>query len=343
MNHQEQWMQRSLDLAKRGSGRTAPNPMVGCVVVKDDRIIAEGWHQQYGGLHAEAEALHNFADGGLPGDAVVYVSLEPCAHHGKTPPCADLLIRKGARKVVVAMRDPFAKVNGKGIDKLKHAGIEVTENVLNEAASHLNRRFMAAQKYQRPFVILKWAETADGFIAAEDRSRVQISGHAATLLLHRWRSEEAAILVGRGTLQYDNPLLNNRYWNSGLQPLRIILDPDLKGSMDSRVFSDSASLVWVMNTRRNETIGHVRYIAAEKDKFLPELMNALQAAGKQSLLVEGGPETLQRFYQAGIADELRIIRSKIFYLGKGIPAPNFGGTLVESGDTGEDEWEIFRV
>jgi len=336
-------MQRCLDLARQGSGHTAPNPLVGCVVVKDDRIIAEGWHKKWGGPHAEAEALARFSDGGLSSEAVVYVNLEPCAHHGKTPPCAELLIRKGARKVVIATRDPFADVNGRGVEILKQAGVEVIEDVLRQEALYLNRRFFTAQTRQRPFVILKWAETADGFMAAEDRSRIQISGHAARLLLHRWRSEESAILVGRGTLQHDNPLLNNRYWHAGPQPLRIILDPDLKCGVDRRIYQEAGSAVWVMNTRRNEVEGHIRFIAAPKELLLSRLIEVLHQEGKQSLLVEGGAETLRRFYQAGLADELRVIRSKKVLLGQGVPAPNFTGILTESGDTGEDEWRIFRL
>ena len=334
-------MRRCLELAERGRGFTRSNPLVGCVVVKDERIIAEGWHRAYGARHAEADALWQLGDGGLPSDSIVYVSLEPCAHHGKTPPCADLLIERGAKKVICALGDPFPEVNGKGFARLKAAGIEVVTGVLETAAAWQNRSFLHSVRKQRPFIILKWAETLNGLMAPEIPGRKQISGKAAQIILHRWRAEEGAICVGRSTVETDLPQLTNRYWGER-QPLRIVLDPQLKSRMDSLIEADADNPVWQVNTLQHQQTGNLYQIKCSDSAFLQDLMQALHTAGIRSLIVEGGPTTLQTFVQAGLVDEFRIIRSRNISWEEGIPAPQASGTVRERILTAEDEILIIQ-
>jgi diaminohydroxyphosphoribosylaminopyrimidine deaminase/5-amino-6-(5-phosphoribosylamino)uracil reductase len=335
------WMRRCLELAERGRGFTRSNPLVGCLVVKDDRIIAEGWHRAYGERHAEADALWQWGDGNLPSDASVYVSLEPCAHHGKTPPCADLLIERGAKKVICALGDPFPEVNGKGFAKLKAAGVAVITDVLAKEAAWQNRSFLHSVKTQRPFIILKWAETLNGFMAPKTPSRQQISGIAAQIILHRWRAEEGAICIGRNTLESDLPQLTNRYWGER-QPVRIVLDPHLKANPESLIQADANNPVWQVNTLQHTQTGNLHQIKCSDSAFLQNLMKALHTAGIRSLIVEGGPSTLQSFIQAGLADEFRIIRSRNISWEEGIPAPQANGIVKERILTTEDEILIIQ-
>lgn len=334
-------MGRCLELAERGRGYTKTNPLVGCVVVQNNRILAEGWHRAYGERHAEADALWQWGDAQLPSDATVYVSLEPCAHHGKTPPCADLLIHRGAKKVVCALGDPFPQVNGSGFARLREAGVEVINGILEKEAIWQNRIFLHNVRQQRPFIILKWAETLNGMIAPQPAARKQISGHAAHLLLHRWRAEEAAICIGRHTLETDQPQLTNRYWGNR-QPLRIILDPHLKVNSASLKRMGSESDIWLVNTVHKGSDGNIRWIQCSETNFLHDLMHALHLEGIASVLVEGGPFTLQTFIRAGLADEHRIIRSRHISWNEGIPAPNITGTLRDHLICQEDEILILQ-
>lgn len=334
-------MGRCLELAERGRGFTKSNPLVGCVVVKDERILAEGWHRAYGERHAEADALWKWGDAQLPSDATVYVSLEPCSHHGKTPPCADLLIERGAKKVVCALGDPFPEVNGKGFAKLNTAGIDVVTGVLQAEAAWQNRSFLYSVRKQRPFIILKWAETLNGFMAPDIPARQQISGKAAQIILHRWRAEEGAICIGRNTLESDHPQLNNRYWGER-QPLRIVLDPSLKSSPESLIQADANNPVWQVNSMQNTQIGNLHQVKCSDAAFLHDLIKALHEAGIRSLMVEGGPFTLQSFIQEGLVDEFRIIRSRNVSWNEGMPAPQAFGTVRERILTAEDEILIIQ-
>jgi diaminohydroxyphosphoribosylaminopyrimidine deaminase/5-amino-6-(5-phosphoribosylamino)uracil reductase len=334
------WMRRCFELAQRGLGTTAPNPLVGCVIVQQNRIIGEGWHQKYGGPHAEVAAVASSGLSRIPSDAVVYVNLEPCAHFGKTPPCANMLVELGAKYVVTAMQDPFPAVQGKGLQILREAGVFVVTDVLSEEARWLNRRFLCAVTQKRPWVILKWAETADGFMADLQAHRRQISGAAAQILLHQWRSEEGAFLIGRKTAQSDRAFLTNRFFGSR-QPLRIVADPQLALNPDLPLFNPQAK-TWILNEHKSHEDGHLRWVAYGSD-FFEVLFAQLQEAGIQSLVVEGGPETLQRFIAAGYVDEVRIIRSKKQYWGNGIPAPVVHGTLKESMQLKEDEVLTFAI
>lgn len=334
-------MHRCLELAERGRGFTHSNPLVGCVIVQHGRILAEGWHRAYGDRHAEADALWQWGEDRLPPDATVYVNLEPCAHHGKTPPCADLLIHRGAQKVVCALGDPFPQVNGRGFAKLQAAGIEVITGVLAQEAAWQNRSFMHSVRNNRPFIILKWAETCNGFMAPEPASRQQISGKAAHILLHRWRAEEAAICIGRKTFETDHPQLNNRYWGAR-QPLRIVLDPFLKCSPDKLLQSNPKQPVWQVNTIRNERLGNLEQVQCRENGFLNDLMHALNREGIRSVIVEGGAHTLRAFMEAGLADEFRIIRSRHVSWSSGVPAPSAYGRVREKILTAEDEIFIIQ-
>lgn len=229
MTNDELYMQRCLQLAQLAAGHTAPNPMVGAVLVHDGVIIGEGYHKQYGGPHAEVNCINSVAEEHkhLIPSSFIYVSLEPCAHYGKTPPCADLIIRNKIPKVVVGCRDPFKQVDGKGIEKLVNAGIDVTVGVLEKECRQVNRRFFTFHTQHRPYVLLKWAQTGDGKIASYSEERLLISNDISNKLVHKWRSEEAAILVGTNTALMDNPSLTNRLW-SGKSPIRLVIDMDLR-------------------------------------------------------------------------------------------------------------------
>ncbi len=234
MSTDEVYIKRCLNLASNGLGKTYPNPLVGCVILKNDAIIGEGWHKKAGGYHAEVDALENLTPGTKAEGATVYVNLEPCSHYGKTPPCAERLVREKVAKVVICNTDPNPMVSGRGIKLLQNAGIEVVSGVLEAEGRKLNRRFFHFHEKKRPYIIAKWAESADGYIAGEN-TQVLISDKLHRFEVHRWRSEEAAILVGSQTAQIDNPALNVRDW-TGNQPLRLVIDRKAKLNKDLQVF-----------------------------------------------------------------------------------------------------------
>jgi diaminohydroxyphosphoribosylaminopyrimidine deaminase/5-amino-6-(5-phosphoribosylamino)uracil reductase len=314
-------MHRCIELAQRGAGRVAPNPLVGAVLVHDDRIIGEGWHRQYGQPHAEVNCLASVteADSHLVPYSTLYVSLEPCAHFGKTPPCSRLIIDQKIPRVVVGCRDPFTEVNGKGIEQVKAAGIEVIEPVLEAACRELNRRFFTWVEQQRPYVILKWAQTADDFMGSGSADRLLISGSAAQQRVHRWRSEEAAILVGKRTALYDNPQLTNRYWN-GPQPVRVVIDSRLELPLSLHLFDGHARTV-VLNEQKHHPDGNPAYVQVPAKASVRELLQALYDLRLQSILVEGGAAVLQRFLEAGLWDEIRVLESRSKKAGTGLKAP----------------------
>ncbi len=300
----EGFMRRCLQLAALGAGHVAPNPMVGSVLTHSGSIIGEGYHEVYGGPHAEVNAIREAEERFGPEilrEATLYVSLEPCAHHGKTPPCADLIVSKGIPRVVVGIRDPFPQVNGKGIERLRISGVEVTVPVLENECRELNRRFFTVHTLERPYVILKWARSADGFMGKEGE-RVRLSGGLADVLVHRWRSEESSILVGARTALVDDPALTTRHW-PGPHPLRIVLNPGVVLPAGLKVLDEQAP-----------TLMHT-------DRDLNGLMHDLQRRSIQSVLVEGGARVLQSFLAAGLWDEIRVITARTTYLVNGIPAP----------------------
>ncbi|MCZ8133939.1 MAG: bifunctional diaminohydroxyphosphoribosylaminopyrimidine deaminase/5-amino-6-(5-phosphoribosylamino)uracil reductase RibD, partial [Algoriphagus sp.] len=288
MNH-TLYMRRALELAEWGRGYVSPNPLVGCVIVHGERIIGEGWHREFGGPHAEVHAIKAVENQSLLSESTVYVTLEPCAHWGKTPPCANLLVEKKVKKVVIAATDTNPLVGGKGIEILKKADIEVETGILEKEARWQNRRFFTQIEKQRPYVILKWAQTQDGFVARENFDSKWISNSQSRQLVHKWRAEEDAILVGKNTAAYDNPRLDVRDW-AGKNPVRVVLDSNLELSTSLNLFDQSIpTLVFNMvkaAAEENLEWIYVPQITAEA------ILQELQFRKIQSLIVEGGSQVL---------------------------------------------------
>ena len=344
MPNHEQYMQRCLDLAVLGMGSVSPNPMVGAVIVHEGRIIGEGYHQQYGWAHAEVNAVNevlakydNAAK--LLTASTIYVSLEPCAHYGKTPPCADLIIKHRIPRIIVGCRDPFEQVNGKGIEKLQEAGLEVIPGILEDECKWLNRRFFTSVQQKRPYVILKWAQTADGYFAPADGKQFWITGEESRRLVHKWRSEEDAIMVGKNTVTTDNPQLNTRHW-PGKSPKRVVIDRKLELPQSANIYDQSVETI-VFNEVKTDIQGKIKYIALEDfDRFVPQyILFQLYLQDIQSVIVEGGAHTLNSFIEAGLWDEARIFTGRV-ELGKGIRSPGIDGTISEHLHIGDDQLQI---
>jgi len=315
-------MRRAIQLASLANGYTAPNPRVGAVVVYQDKILGEGYHQAYGQAHAEVNAIAAVKkeDQKLLPKATIYVTLEPCFHQGKTPPCVDLILQHKIQRVVIACTDPYEKVAGQSIRKLKEAGVAVTVGVLEAAATKLARRFMTQVTQQRPYIILKFARSQDGFIGQIDK-QVPISNRLSKRLVHKWRAEESAILVGTNTALIDNPRLNNRLY-FGRHPLRLVLDRQLRIPTTGHLF-DGSTPTWVFTEKKPPAKQkNVTYIPLNfKGNRIQNLLQYLHEKRIQSVLVEGGSQLLQSFVQADLWDECRIFRSPKS-LGEGVAAPH---------------------
>lgn len=316
------YMYRCIELARLGASSVAPNPMVGSVLVHDQRIIGEGWHKQYGGPHAEVNCINSVSDADrvLIPSATLYVSLEPCAHYGKTPPCSQLIIQQGIKKVVIGCRDPFEAVNGKGIEQLIQAGIEVTMGVLETECIRLNERFFCFHQLHRPFIVLKWAQTADGFMAGNTSERLMITSASTNRLVHKWRSEEAAILIGTQTALADDPSLTNRLWY-GKNPVRMVIDKKLRLPAQLTIFKDGNPTI-VFNEVINKVEGNTSYIQLDqKTSTIAQILAYCHQQQLQSILVEGGATLLQSFLQEGVWDELRVLTNVTLTVESGLPAP----------------------
>ena len=334
-------MSRCLQLAKNGLGSTFPNPMVGSVIVCDGKIIGEGWHLKAGEPHAEVNAVNSVKNKALLERSTIYVSLEPCSHFGKTPPCSDLIIAKDIKKVVIGTVDPFAEVAGRGIKKLLDAGCEVLVGVLEKECQDLNKRFFTFHQKKHPFIILKWAESLDGFIAPDAASRqkqepVWITSKTSRQLVHKWRAEEQSILVGTNTVKADNPGLTTRDW-AGHSPTRIIIDRNLSLSKNAAVFDQKVNTLVITNSEaENKT--NLNYVKAEFDQNLPKhICEILYTEGLQSVIIEGGSQTLQAFIDANLWDEARVFKGNSI-LKSGVKAPVLMAiqdinTTTVSGDT----------
>ncbi len=319
------YMERALGLAASGCEWVSPNPMVGCVIVHEDTIIGEGFHRKYGEAHAEVNAIESVTNKALLPESTVYVTLEPCAHHGKTPPCAELLIKHGVKKVVICNEDPFPKVSGRGIALLKEAGIHTETGLLAEKGEELNKRFFKAHRTDLPYIILKWAETADGFMANPDGSPLKISGSLTDITVHRWRAEEDAILVGKNTVLNDNPRLNVRHWTENKQPVRVVLASYLETDPGRHIF-DNTQKTLIYNHRVSKTDKSTEYIQASE---LTAVLRSLKEKGINSVLVEGGRKVHESFIGQRLFDEIRVIKSAL-PLGTGISAPQLPpGILLE--------------
>jgi len=339
VNIQEKYIKRCIELAQNGFGTTYPNPMVGSVIVYEDKIIGEGWHKKAGEPHAEVNAVRSVKDKSLLKKATIYVSLEPCSHFGKTPPCCDLIIANEIPNVVVGTVDPNEKVAGNGIKKLIAAGINVTVGVLEKECNELNKRFFTFHQQKRPYIILKWAESEDGFLAPEkemdqDRKPVWITNQYSRQLVHKWRSEEQAILVGTQTVINDNPKLNTRDW-AGNNPVRVVLDQNNRISKDSFIFDDTVKTIVFTKSEINSSTENTVFESIDFDQnIIPQILTVLHQNQIQSVIIEGGLQTLQSFIDENIWDEARIFIGKTSF-GKGTKAPviskkNTTKTLVQN-------------
>ena len=321
MRDDEKYMSRCIQLAKSGAGNVAPNPMVGAVLVYENEIISEGYHQKYGEAHAEVNCINNIDEknNSLIEKSTMYVSLEPCAHHGKTPPCADLIIKNKIKKVIIGCQDIYKEVAGKGIEKLRNAGIEVVTGVLENECKALNKRFFTFHQKQRPYIILKWAQSVNGKIGSHNNERILISNDYSNRLVHKWRSEEAAILIGTNTALKDNPSLTTRLWK-GKNAVRIVIDKNLRLPLSLKIFNTETETI-IFNFIKNTFEKNLHFIKLNTKDFIKEMLHSLYENNIQSVLIEGGANTLQSFIDAGLWNEARIITSEKIILENGISAP----------------------
>lgn len=329
-NSHETYMQRCLQLASNGLSAAMPNPSVGAVIVHNNVIIGEGYTSAYGGNHAEVNAVHSVKDKSLLKEATIYVSLEPCSHFGKTPPCSDLIITHKIPKVVIGTIDLFAKVAGRGIEKLQKAGCEVTLGVLEAECVASNKRFFTFHQHKRPYVILKWAETQDGFIdkVRQENDPVQpnwITNMYSRQLVHKWRSEEQAILVGTNTAITDNPKLNTRNWY-GKSPVRVVLDRSLRVPLSYSLFDQTIKTI-VITAREKESQENLIFEAIDFSKNIAQqICDVLYKHELQSVIIEGGKQTLQTFIDANLWDEARVFKGNVLFQ-QGIEAPILQGNV----------------
>lgn len=331
MTTDEKYIRRCIELASNGLCNAAPNPMVGAVIVHNGKIIGEGYHARCGEGHAEVNAIRSVKDESLLKESTIYVSLEPCSHYGKTPPCADLIISKGIPRVVVGCIDPFSQVSGRGIRKLRDAGIDVTVGVLEDECKNLIRRFVTFNTRKRPYITLKWAESADGFIDInrENGSPVVLSTPITSMYVHKQRAEHKAIIVGRKTALLDNPSLTTRNWY-GANPLRLVIDRTLSLPSNLRLFDHTTpTLVFTEKEKAGEE--NLEYITLDFSKdILPQILTVLYERKIQSLLVEGGTTLLQSFIDSGLWDEM-FVEHSVKVLGEGVESPVIPkGTVMET-------------
>ena len=322
LNIHERYMQRCLQLAAMGAGKVAPNPLVGAILVYDGRIIGEGYHKKYGEAHAELNCINSVAetDKKLIALSTMYVSLEPCAHFGKTPPCADLIIKNKISDVIIGCSDSFEKVAGKGIKKLKAAAVHVTVGILETECLEMNKRFFTFHEKRRPYIILKWAQSNDGKIAAINGERIFISNEFTNRLVHKWRTEEAAILVGTNTALHDDPVLTARLW-PGNNPVRLVVDLNLKLPSSLKLFDGTVKTI-VFNCERQSEADNIVCQLIKKEENLPaQIATALYSLNIQSVIIEGGAKLLQSFIDEGLWDEARLICNEKMQIGEGLNAP----------------------
>ena len=328
LTEDETYMARCLALAALGEGFTAPNPMVGAVLVADKRVIGEGYHELFGSAHAEVNCIRSVkpADESLIEKATLYVSLEPCAHHGKTPPCADLIISRKIPKVVLGCLDPNPLVQGRGVNMLRAAGVSITLGVLENECKAVNRRFFTYHRYRRPYIILKWAQSFDRFLAGTGQKPTKISNPYTDRIVHKWRSREAAVLVGSGTAFSDNPQLTVRNWK-GPQPLRIVLDRNLGLPGNLHLFDRQIRTIVFNNLKEEENI-NLHFVKLDPAEMpLAGVLAALYGLHINSLLVEGGAKLLNEFISEGLWDETRIITNEEMQIKEGLSAPVLAGFL----------------
>jgi diaminohydroxyphosphoribosylaminopyrimidine deaminase/5-amino-6-(5-phosphoribosylamino)uracil reductase len=337
-------MSRCIELAKNGLGTTYPNPMVGSVIVYDGKIIGEGWHKKAGEPHAEVNAVNSVHDKSLLKNATIYVSLEPCSHFGKTPPCCDLIIKNKIPNVVIGTVDPNIKVAGNGIKKLMEAGVHVTIGILEDECNELNKRFFTFHQKKRPYIILKWAQTQDGFIAPLEKLEkkpVWITNTHSRQLAHKWRTEEQAILVGTQTVIDDNPRLNARDWY-GNNPIRLVLDQQNRIPKENEVFDNQTKTIVFSNSKSTISKENTTFEVIDfKQNIAPQIVDSLYKHNIQSVIIEGGLQTLQTFIDANLWDEARVFTGQITF-GKGTKAPFISKINSEKHAIDTDEFLIIR-
>ncbi len=338
MTPDEFFMTRALELARLGIGQVSPNPRVGCVIVHDNKIIGEGWHKKFGESHAEVNAIESVENKSLLKESTVYVNLEPCSHFGKTPPCADLLVKHQVKKVVVSNLDTNPLVVGSGVKKLTMSGVEVVVGVLEKTGRELNKRFFIFVEKQRPYVILKWAQTANRLVAQKNLESKWISNEFSRQLVHQWRSEEDAVLVGTRTASHDNPSLSVRDW-SGRNPTRIVIDRFLRLNSHLHLFDKKVKTI-CYNVLKHEEHKNLLFVRLDENNFVVDLINDLYKQKIQSVIIEGGAQTLQLFIEAKLWDEARVFTSSRTF-GEGILAPVFLGALTTEQFIQNDRLEIF--
>jgi len=338
LDQHEQYMRRAMDLASQGLGMVSPNPMVGCVIVYQGRIIGEGWHRKCGGPHAEVIAINSVEQKELLPESSLYVTLEPCFHYGKTPPCADLIISSGVKKVVIANQDPNPLVAGSGIEKLRSQGIEVVVGVSEKTGAFLNRRFFTFHQKKRPYIVLKWAQTSDGYLARSNYDSKWISNEYSRQLVHQYRGQEDAIVVGRNTAECDNPELTTRHWK-GKNPVRIVLDPGLKLDEGLKLFDGS-----VQTLRYNFIQSHkestVELVKVPQVGLFESIWKDLYQRQVQSVLIEGGATLLGSLISGNNWDEARVFTAPSAF-GKGIKAPTISTPYQEKRMISGDELRIY--
>ena len=344
MKIHEKYIKRCIELAKNGLGTTYPNPLVGSVIVYENQIIGEGWHRKAGEPHAEVNAVNSVKDKSLLAKSTIYVSLEPCSHFGKTPPCCDLIIAHKIPNIVIGTIDPFAKVSGNGIKKLMDAGRNVTVGILEDECNELNKRFFTFHKNKRPYVILKWAESQDGFLSPiykEEKKPVWITNQYSRQLVHKWRTEEQAILVGTQTVLDDNPKLDSRDWK-GNNPVRIVLDRTGKIPNNYFVKDNQSGTIIITEQENLQNSSKISFENAIFDSNLAfSVLDTLYKKDIQSVIIEGGKQTLQTFIDANLWDEARVFKGTNSFV-NGTKAPDFKGNLVSKETILNDELLIFK-
>ena len=340
MTIDQKYIHRCIELAKMGAGYVAPNPMAGAVLVYKERIIGEGYHQQYGHAHAEVNCINSVReeDKNLINASTLYISLEPCVHYGKTPPCTDLIITNRIKKVIIGCLDPYKEVAGKGIEKLMASGISVITGILEDECISLNKRFFIFHTKQRPYIILKWAQTANHKIAANGNERLLISNEYTNRLVHKWRSEEAAVMTGTNTALLDNPSLTTRFWK-GNNAVRLIIDMNLRLPGHLTIF-DADSTTIIFNNQKhtidfNNTVNEINngyYKISEEKNILQQIMDACFRLNIQSILIEGGAKLLQNFIDTGLWDEARVITNEKLIIAEGLAANALQGERLTAAE-----------
>lgn len=335
----EFYIRRCVELAQKAIGNTYPNPLVGSVIVHNGKIIGEGYHHKAGENHAEINAINSVEDKSLIPESTIYVSLEPCAHFGKTPPCALKIVELGFKKVVIGAMDSHDKVNGKGKKIIQNVGIEVVSRVLEKECIELNKRFFTYHEKRRPFIILKWAESGDRFMD-KDFKPTQISNSLTKQFVHQLRNNEHSILIGTMTALRDNPSLTTREI-VGRNPIRILIDIDLKVPTDFNIYSNEAETL-VFNSVKESEEGNIKFIKTSRENFIENMLKKLHELQIQSIIVEGGSLVLQQFIDAGLWDETIIIKNKNLVLENGTKAPRFSETPTDTQDFRDNVIEFYK-